>query len=72
MNKLIKDEFAYLKDELGIEIEENMEVKLIFDTKEVKHIVIPFKDSEISEKDLVRMGNGKCSTTNPRTINSSC
>ncbi|WP_395803922.1 hypothetical protein [Daejeonella sp.] len=72
MNKLIENDLIYLKEELGIEIEENVDVKLLFDTKEVKHIVIPFIESDLKEEDLVKMGNGKCSTTFPTTSNHSC
>jgi hypothetical protein len=71
-DELLKEPKKVLKNEFGVEFQENVEVKVLFETENIKYIVIPFTEQKINEVDLIKMGKGPCTTTSPRTHNSSC
>ena len=61
-----------LKEEFGIEFGDDVEIKVLFETEKVKYIVIPVKSTELNEQEIITMGKGPCSTTNPSTHTTRC
>jgi hypothetical protein len=71
-DQLLSEPKQVLKKEFGVEFQENVEVKVLFETENLKYIVIPFTELKINDTDLIQMGKGPCTTTSPNTHNSSC
>jgi hypothetical protein len=56
----------------GIELSDDVDLKVLFETEKTRYIVIPYKETELNEKEIIRMGNAPCSTTNPATHAHKC
>ena len=70
--QLIADPKEALSKEFGIEFSDDVDVKVLFETEKTRYIVIPFKETELDESEIIRMGKGSCTTTSPRTNNTRC
>jgi hypothetical protein len=71
-DQLIAEPKETLNKEFGIELSDDVDVKVLFETENTRYIVIPFKETELNENEIIRMGKGPCSTTNPGTHTSTC
>lgn len=71
-DQLLTDPKETLNREFGVELSADVDVKVLFETEQIRYIVVPFKEASLSENEIIRMGNGPCTTTSPRTRNSHC
>ena len=71
--QLINDAKTTLKELCDVELEDNVELKIVFEDRNTKYIVIPFiEETNIRVDVLNEKGSGPCTTTSPRTHMTRC
>ena len=71
-DQLIADPKKTLIEEFGLDISDDIDIKILFETENTRYIVIPYKEAGLSENEIIKMGSGPCTTTSPRTHISRC
>jgi hypothetical protein len=72
-NQLLTNPKLILKEKCNIDFKDDVELKVVFEDKKTKYLVIPFFEGETANENmLVERGKGPCSTTNPGTNSTRC
>ena len=71
--QLLMNAKTTLKELCDVELGDNVELKVLFEDRNTKYLVIPFvEDTNVRVDILNEKGNTPCSTTNPSTYNHKC
>jgi hypothetical protein len=71
--QLLNNAKSTLKALCDVELEDNVELKIVFEDRNTKYIVIPFVEETNVRVDILNeKGQGPCSTTNPSTYTHHC
>jgi hypothetical protein len=71
--QLLKNAKNTLKELCDVELDDNVELKVLFEDRNTKYLVIPFVEETNVRVDILNeKGHGPCTTSNPGTHTSRC